>query len=298
MEFNGVTIDDTYAEGFPVWAARVIITAVTKDWAFKAATEATGFATSTIGCPCEAGIERFIPPEHTPDHRPGYAILICCGKKALKEQVLERVSECILTAPTTAVFNGHAGEEEIIPIKLHFFGDKFEKKVEVGGIQCWSIPIMGGDFIVEEEIGAIKGVAGGNFLIMGETQMSALVAAEAAVDAIKGVAGTITPFPGGVVSSGSKVGSLSYKFMNASTNEKFCPTIRAEVIAKGLETEIPENVKAVYEIVIDGVSEDAVKEAMKAGVQAAARVPGVVRITAGNYGGNLGPFKFYLKDCI
>ena len=298
MEFNGVTIEDTYAEGFPVWTARVIITAVTKDWAYKAATEATGFATSTIGCPCEAGIEKFLPPEQTPDHRPGFAILICCGKKALKEQVLERVSECILTAPTTAVFNGHAGEDEIIPIKLHFFGEKLEKQVEVGGIKCWSIPIMGGDFIVEEEIGAVKGVAGCNFLILGESQMSALIAAEAAVDAIRGVAGTITPFPGGVVSSGSKVGSLAYKFMNASTNEKFCPTIRAAVLEKGLETQIPEGVKAVYEIVIDGVSEAAVKEAMKAGVQAACRVPGVVKITAGNYGGNLGPFKFMLKDCI
>ena len=298
MEFNGVIIEDTYAEGFPVWAARVIITAVTKEWAYKAATEATGFATSTIGCPCEAGIEKFLPASETPDNRPGYSILICCGKKALKEQVLERVSECVLTAPTTAVFNGHAGEEEIIPIKLHFFGDKFEKKVEVGGIQCWSIPIMGGDFIVEEEIGAIKGVAGGNFLILGDSQMSALIAAEAAVDAIAEVDGVITPFPGGVVSSGSKVGSLNYKFMGASTNEKFCPSIREAVIEKGLETEIPEGVKAVYEIVIDGVSEEAVKAAMKAGVQAACRVPGVVKITAGNYGGNLGPFKFNLKDCI
>ncbi|MCZ9311836.1 MAG: formylmethanofuran--tetrahydromethanopterin N-formyltransferase, partial [Methanocorpusculum sp.] len=164
----------------------------------------------------------------------------------------------------------------------------------VGGIQCWSIPIMGGDFIVEEEIGAVKGVAGGNFLIMGDSQMSALIAAEAAVDAIKGVPGTITPFPGGVVSSGSKVGSKKYKFMGASTNEKFCPTIREKVE----DTEIPENVKAVYEIVIDGVDEASVKAAMKAGVQAACRVPGVVKITAGNYGGNLGPFKFHLKDCI
>ncbi|MDR0980938.1 MAG: formylmethanofuran--tetrahydromethanopterin N-formyltransferase [Methanocalculaceae archaeon] len=294
MEFNGVILEDTYAEGFPVWVARVVITAVTKEWAYKAATEATGFATSTIGCPCEAGIEKFLPPEETPDNRPGFSILICCGKKALKEQVLERVSECILTAPTTAVFNGKAGSEEIIPIKLHFFGDGYESKVEVGGIQCWSIPIMGGDFIVEEEIGAVKGVAGGNFLIMGDSQMSALVAAEAAVDAIKGVPGTITPFPGGVVSSGSKVGSKKYKFMGASTNEKFCPTIREKVE----DTDIPENVKAVYEIVIDGVDEASVKAAMKAGVQAACRVPGVVKITAGNYGGNLGPFKFFLKDCI
>ncbi|HJJ88843.1 MAG TPA: formylmethanofuran--tetrahydromethanopterin N-formyltransferase [Methanocorpusculum sp.] len=294
MELNGVILEDTYAEGFPVWVARVIITAVTKEWAYKAATEATGFATSTIGCPCEAGIERFMPPVETPDKRPGFSILICCSKKSLKEQVLERVSECVLTAPTTAVFNGKAGSEEIIPIKLHFFGDGYESKTEVGGIQCWSIPIMGGDFIVEEEIGAVKGVAGGNFLIMGDSQMSALVAAEAAVDAIKGVSGTITPFPGGVVSSGSKVGSKKYKFMGASTNDRFCPTIRAKVE----DSEILENVKAVYEIVIDGVDEASVKEAMKAGVQAACKVPGVVKITAGNYGGNLGPYKFYLKDCL
>lgn len=294
MELNGVILEDTYAEGFPVWVARVIITAVTKEWAYKAATEATGFATSTIGCPCEAGIERFMPPVETPDKRPGFSILICCSKKSLKEQVLERVSECVLTAPTTAVFNGKAGSEEIIPIKLHFFGDGYESKTEVGGIQCWSIPIMGGDFIVEEEIGAVKGVAGGNFLIMGDSQMSALVAAEAAVDAIKGVSGTITPFPGGVVSSGSKVGSKKYKFMGASTNDKFCPTIRTKVE----DSEILENIKAVYEIVIDGVDEASVKEAMKAGVQAACKVPGVVKITAGNYGGNLGPYKFYLKDCL
>ncbi|HJJ56325.1 MAG TPA: formylmethanofuran--tetrahydromethanopterin N-formyltransferase [Methanocorpusculum sp.] len=294
MEFNGVIIEDTYAEGFPVWVARVIITAATKKWAYKAATEATGFATSTIGCPCEAGIEKYISATETPDKRPGYSILICCGKKALKEQVLERVSECVLTAPTTAVFNGKVGSDEIIPIKLHFFGDGYESKVDVGGIQCWSIPIMGGDFVVEEEIGAVKGVAGGNFLIMGESQMSALIAAESAVNAISEVTGTITPFPGGVVSSGSKVGSKKYKFMGASTNEKFCPSISKNVP----DTEIPAGVKAVYEIVIDGVNESSVKAAMKAGVQAACRVPGVIKITAGNYGGNLGPFKFYLKDCI
>lgn len=294
MEFNGVTIEDTYAEGFPVWVARVVITAVTKEWAYKAATEATGFATSTIGCPCEAGIESYLPASETPDKRPGYSILICASKKALKEQVLERVSECVLTAPTTAVFNGKAGTEEIIPIKLHFFGDGYESKVNVGGVECWSIPIMGGDFIVEEEIGAVKGVAGGNFLILGDSQMSALIAADAAVNAIAEVPGVITPFPGGIVSSGSKVGSKKYKFMGASTNEKFCPTIREKVP----DTEIPEGVKAVYELVIDGVSEAAVNAAMKAGVQAACRVPGVVKITAGNYGGNLGPFKFQLKDTL
>ncbi|GAA5263091.1 formylmethanofuran--tetrahydromethanopterin N-formyltransferase [Methanocalculus sp. MC3] len=291
MEYNGVIIDNTYAEGFPTWVSRVIVTAVTKEWAYKAAVEATGFATSTIGCPAEAGIERFVPADETPDGRPGYAILICVGKKKLKEQLVERIAECILTAPTTAAFNGLDAEEKL-PVKLHFFGDGFESKVTVGGRECWSIPIMGGDFIIEEEYGAVKGVAGGNFLIMGENQMSALVAAEAAVDAIADVPGVITPFPGGVVSSGSKVGSKKYKFMGASTNEAFCPTIREKVEG----TSVPAGIGAIYEIVIDGVDEASVMAAMAAGVKAACKVPGVKQITAGNYGGSLGPFKFQLHE--
>lgn len=291
MEYNGVIIDNTYAEGFPTWVSRVIVTAVTKEWAYKAAVEATGFATSTIGCPAEAGIERFVPADETPDGRPGYAILICVGKKKLKEQLVERIAECILTAPTTAAFNGLVAEEKL-PVKLHFFGDGFESKITVDGRECWSIPIMGGDFIIEEEYGAVKGVAGGNFLIMGENQMSALVAAEAAVDAIADVPGVITPFPGGVVSSGSKVGSNKYKFMGASTNEAFCPTIREKVEG----TSVPAGIGAIYEIVIDGVDETSVKAAMAAGVKAACKVPGVKQITAGNYGGSLGPFKFQLHE--
>ena len=298
MEINGVTIDDTYAEAFNVWAARVIITAATKDWALWAAREATGFASSTIRCPCEAGIESYLPPNKTPDHRPGYAILICSKKSALKEQVLSRVSDCVMPVPTTAVFNGHVEDELKVPIKLHYFGDKFEKQVKVGGIDCWSIPLMGGNFIIEEEIGAIKAIAGGNFFILGDSQMAALTAARVAADAIKDVPGTITPFPGGVVSSGSKVGSKFYKFMTASTNEKYCPTIREAVIAKGLPTNVPEGVKSVFEIVINGVSEEAIKAAMKAGIQTACTIPGVVKISAGNYGGNLGPYKFYLKDVL
>ncbi|HJJ47107.1 MAG TPA: formylmethanofuran--tetrahydromethanopterin N-formyltransferase [Methanocorpusculum sp.] len=298
MEINGVTIDDTYAEAFNVWAARVIITAATKDWALWAAREATGFASSTIRCPCEAGIELNLPPNKTPDHRPGYSILICSKKSALKEQVLSRISDCVMPVPTTAVFNGHIGDEMKLPIKLHYFGDKFEKQVTVGGINCWSIPLMGGDFIIEEEINAIKAIAGGNFFILGDSQMAALTAARVAADAIKDVPGTITPFPGGVVSSGSKVGSKFYKFMTASTNEKYCPTIREAVIAKGLSTNVPKGVKSVFEIVINGVNEEAIKTAMKAGIQTACTIPGVIKISAGNYGGNLGPFKFMLKDCI
>lgn len=293
MELNGVTIDDTYAEAFPTWVARVVITAVTEDYAYKAAVEATGFATSAIGCPCEAGVEGFVPAEETPDGRPGYGILICAGKKKLKEQVVERLAECVLTAPTTAVFDGLPEAEERIPVKLHFFGDGYEYKKEVGGRQCWAIPIMNGEYVGEEEFGIIKGVAGGNFFVMGENQMAALMGAQAAVDAIAGVCGVITSFPGGIVASGSKVGS-KYKFMSASTNEKYCPTLREKVE----DSMVPEGVKAIYEIVIDGLDEDAVKEAMTAGVRAATKVPGVVKISAGNFGGNLGPFKIELKDLI
>ncbi|MFA5613884.1 MAG: formylmethanofuran--tetrahydromethanopterin N-formyltransferase [Methanoculleus sp.] len=298
MELNGVTIDDTYAEAFPTWVARPVITAVTEEWAYKAAVEAVGFATSTIGCPAEAGIDCFVSPDETPDGRPGYAILICASKKKLKEQVVERLAECILTAPTTAVFDGLADVvaevQEKLPVKLHFFGDGYEEKREVGGRTVWAIPIMEGEYIGEEEFGAIKGVAGGNFFIMGENQMAALVAAQAAVDAISGVPGVITPFPGGIVASGSKVGSKKYKFMDASTNEAYCPTLKDKVE----DSKVPDGVKAIYEIVIDGVDEDAVKTAMAEGIRAATKVPGVKFISAGNFGGSLGPFKFELKDVL
>jgi formylmethanofuran--tetrahydromethanopterin N-formyltransferase len=283
MEINGVTIDDTYAEAFPTWVCRIIITAINKEWAKKAATEATGFATSAIGCPCEAGIEREIPASETPDGRPGVSILICASKKKLKEQVVERLAECVLTAPTTAVFNGITDAEEKIPVKLHFFGDGYEYQKEVGGRKCWVIPIMNGEYVGEEEFGIVKGVAGGNFFIMGENQMAALTGAEKAVAAIDGV-----------VASGSKVGSLKYKFMPASTNEKYCPTLREKVP----DTKIPAGVTTVYEIVIDGVDEKSVAAAMAAGIKAAVTVPGVKFISAGNFGGTLGPYKIELHKVL
>jgi formylmethanofuran--tetrahydromethanopterin N-formyltransferase len=294
MEINGVTIDNTYAEAFPTWICRIIITAVTQEWARKAATEATGFATSAIGCPCEAGIEQELEGTRTPDGRPGVSILICASKKKLKEQVVERLAECVLTAPTTAVFNGITTAEEKIAVKLHFFGDGYEYQKEVGGRKCWVIPIMNGEYVGEEEFGIVKGVAGGNFFVMGENQMAALIGAEVAADAIAKVPGTITSFPGGIVASGSKVGSLKYKFMPASTNEKYCPTLREKVP----DSKIPAGVKAVYEIVIDGIDEKSVAAAMAAGIKAAVHVPGVKFISAGNFGGTLGPYKIELHKVL
>jgi formylmethanofuran--tetrahydromethanopterin N-formyltransferase len=294
MEINGVTIDNTYAEAFPTWICRIIITAVTQEWARKAATEATGFATSAIGCPCEAGIEQELEGTQTPDGRPGVSILICASKKKLKDQVVERLAECVLTAPTTAVFNGITNAEEKIAVKLHFFGDGYEYQKEVGGRKCWVIPIMNGEYVGEEEFGIVKGVAGGNFFVMGENQMAALIGAEVAADAIAKVPGTITSFPGGIVASGSKVGSLKYKFMKASTNEKYCPTLREKVP----DSKIPAGVKAVYEIVIDGIDEKSVAAAMAAGIKAAVHVPGVKFISAGNFGGTLGPYKIELHKVL
>jgi formylmethanofuran--tetrahydromethanopterin N-formyltransferase len=235
-----------------------------------------------------------MPASETPDGRPGVAILICASKKKLKEQVVERLAECVLTAPTTAVFNGITNAEEKIPVKLHFFGDGYEYQKEVGGRKCWAIPIMQGEYVGEEEFGIVKGVAGGNFFVMGENQMAALMGAKAAVDAIDRVPGTITSFPGGIVGSGSKVGSLKYKFMIASTNEKYCPTLREKVA----DTKVPAGIKAVYEIVIDGIDEKSVAAAMGAGVRAAVMVPGVKFISAGNFGGTLGPFKIDLHKVL
>jgi formylmethanofuran--tetrahydromethanopterin N-formyltransferase len=294
MEINGVPIENTYAEAFPTWISRIIITAVTGEWAYTAAVEATGFATSAIGCPCEAGIESILSPEETPDGRPGVAILICAAKKKLKDQLIERIGECVITAPTTAVFDGLPEAGEKLPVKLHFFGDGYEYKKEVGGRQVWAIPIMSGEYIGEEEFGIIKGIAGGNFFVMGENQMAALMGAQAAIDAIGSVGGVITSFPGGIVSSGSKVGSNKYKFIPASTNEKYCPTLREKVP----DSKVPAGIKAMFEIVIDGLNEECVAEAMAQGIRAACMVPGVKFISAGNFGGTLGPYKFELHQLL
>ncbi|MCQ6253741.1 formylmethanofuran--tetrahydromethanopterin N-formyltransferase [Methanocaldococcus sp.] len=298
MEINGVYIEDTFAEAFPIWVSRVLITASTKRWAKIAATEATGFGCSVIMCPAEAGIEKYVPPSKTPDGRPGFIIQICHPKKSeLEHQMLERLGQCVLTCPTTAIFDamGDMAEDKLkVGFKLKFFGDGYEKKDELYGRKVYRIPIMGGEFITEAKFGVKKGVAGGNFFIMADTNATALIAAEAAVNAISSVKGVITPFPGGIVASGSKVGASNpkYKFMVATTNHKMCPTLKNVVE----DSEIPEDVNGVYEIVIDGIDEESVKEAMKQGILAATRVSGVKKITAGNYGGKLGKYQIKLHE--
>jgi formylmethanofuran--tetrahydromethanopterin N-formyltransferase len=293
---NVVKVQDTFAEMFALWAGRVLITAQNEKWAQIAASLTTGFATSVIAASAEASIERAVPADQTPDKRPGVLIQIYNRDRfELKHQLMERIGQCTLTCPTTAAFNGLLGKRTLnVGSSLRYFGDGFQKKAMVGGRKCWKIPVMEGNFIVEDGFGAMEGVAGGNFMIFASTQEAGLKAAEAAADAIRANApDVIMIFPGGICRAGSKAGSLKYK-LKASTNHPYCPTLRTIVP----DTVVPEGVQCVYEIVINGLSLDAVKKGIKEGVTAAIDVPGVVKISSGNYGGKLGPFKAFLRDAI
>jgi len=293
---NTLKIQDTFAEMFALWAGRVLITAQNEKWAQIAATVTTGFATSVIMAPAEAAVESYVPADQTPDKRPGALVQIYNRDRfELKHQLMERIGQCIMTCPTTAAFNGLTGKRVLnVGSSLRYFGDGFQKKTMVGGRKCWRIPVMEGSFIVENGFGAMEAVAGGNFMIFAENQQAGLKAAEAAADAIRARApDVIMPFPGGVCRAGSKAGSLKYK-MKASTNHPYCPTLKTLVP----DSFVPEGVQSVYEIVMNGLTLDAVKNGMKQGVIAAANSPGVVKISSGNYGGKLGPFKAFLKDAI
>jgi len=296
-QLNGVEIEDTFAEMFPMWVGRVLITAENEKWALTAATVATGFASSIIMSPAEAGIEGTVSPEETPDGRIGVLIQIYHRTRMdLKNQMVLRIGQCIMTCPTTAAYDGLPEAKRKLKVgrSLRLFGDGFQRRSMVGERKVWKIPVMEGVFTVEDTFGAMRAVAGGNFLILAENRASGLKAAEEAVNAIKSnVSGVILPFPGGVCRAGSKAGSLKYK-LKASTNHPYCPVIRKLVP----ETKVTEKVKCVYEIVINGLNLEVVKQAMAEGIKAAVKVPGIVKISAGNYGGRLGPYKAYLKDVL
>jgi formylmethanofuran--tetrahydromethanopterin N-formyltransferase len=292
---NVCEIVDTFAEMFPLWAGRVLITADSDKWALTAATAATGLATSVIMSPAEAGIEGIMPADKTPDNRIGVLIQIYNRNRfELKNQMILRIGQCIMTSPTASAFDAMPNAKRKLKVgrSLRLFGDGFQRKGMVGSRKVWKIPVMEGDFIVEDTFGAKEAIAGGNFLILAKDEPSGLKAAEEAAKAIKTKASeVILPFPGGICRSGSKAGSLKYK-LKASTNHPFCPRLKTLVA----DSQLPENVNCVYEIVINGLTAEAVKKAMSEGVRAAASVSGVVRISAGNYGGKLGPYKAFLKE--
>jgi formylmethanofuran--tetrahydromethanopterin N-formyltransferase len=292
MKINDVPIVDTFAEAFESHYSRFLITARSRRWAETSAREVTGFASSIIGCSAEGGVESYLSEGETPDGRPGAVVQIWTSRKKMLHELLDRIGQCVLTAPTTAVFDW-CGECEKVDVgrKMRYFGDGYASKTKVDGRKMYSIPVMMGEFLIEHDIGFSKGVAGGNFLIMGSTSDAALAGAEAAADEISGVEGVISSFPGGVCASGSKVGSNKYEFMKATTNELFCPTLRNEVSG----SKVPEGVGSIAEIVLNGVSRDAVAIAMKKGIEAATSVDGIKQISAANYGGTLGnvPIKLY-----
>jgi formylmethanofuran--tetrahydromethanopterin N-formyltransferase len=295
---NGVLIDDTFAEAFGMKATRLLITAHTLPWAQHAAVAATGLATSVIGCGCEAGIEREMAPESTPDGRPGVSVLLfAVSGKELAKQVERRVGQCVLTCPTTAVFAGIA-EGEAIPLgkNLRFFGDGWQMSKVIAGIRYWRVPVMDGEFVAQETTAVVKGVGGGNLLLLARDTDAALAAAQAAVVAMKRLPNVIMPFPGGVVRSGSKVGS-KYAALSASTNDAFCPGL----LGLAAHSELTSEMRCVLEIVIDGLTEADVAAAMRAGLQAGIQLgtaAGLLRISAGNYGGKLGPFHFHLHKLL
>ncbi|MDH5375151.1 MAG: formylmethanofuran--tetrahydromethanopterin N-formyltransferase [Candidatus Bathyarchaeota archaeon] len=294
---NTCEIVDTFAEMFPLWAGRVLITADSERWALAAAATTTGFATSVIMSPAEAGIEGVVPADKTPDKRVGVSVQIYNRNRfELKNQMILRIGQCIMTCPTASAFNAMPNAKRKLKVgrSIRLFGDGFQKKGLIGNRKVWRIPVMEGEFIVEDAFGAAKAIAGGNFLILAKGKSSGLKAAEEAVKAIKGKASeVILPFPGGICRSGSKAGSLKYK-LKASTSHSFCPRLKKVVP----DSQLPENVNCVYEIVINGLTLEAVKRAMGEGVRAAASVLGVIRISAGNYGGKLGPYKAFLKEVL
>lgn len=296
MILNGVTIHDTFAEAFGMRATRILITALDLKWAYHAARTMTGFATSVIGCGCEAGIEQELSADETPDGRPGLSVLLfAVSSKELAKQVERRVGQCVLTSPTSAVFSGIDGEPINLGKNLRFFGDGHQMSKLIGGKRYWRVPVMDGEFLCEETTGMVRAVGGGNFLVLATGQAAALAACEAAIEAMSKVTGAITPFPGGVVRAGSKIGS-KYKALTASTNDAFCPTLRGAV-----DSALAPEVGAVLEIVIDGLADADVRHAMRAGItavcgQGAAR--GVLSVSAGNYGGKLGQFHFHLHEVM
>jgi len=296
LVINGVRIDDTFAEAFGMRATALVITAPSLKWARQSAVTMTGYATSVIACGCEAGIDVELSARDTPDGRPGVRVLLFAVSTAeLEKQVVNRVGQCVLTSPGSACFASLAGEERLkLASTLRYFGDGWQISKRIAGRHVWRLPVMDGEFVCEATSGLTKAaVGGGNLLFMARTPAGALRAAEAAVKAMEAVPDVIMPFPGGIVRSGSKVGS-KYPKLPASTNDAYCPTLRG-VVASALDPDI----ESVLEIVVDGLTPDAVANAMRAGLQAAVRLGpdrGAARIGAGNYGGKLGPHHFHLRD--
>lgn len=294
MKLGPTTIDDTFAEAFGMRYTRLIVTAIDDYWLAAAVREFAGYSASVIGCDAEIGVERSLTPDETPDGRPGVALLAFgFSTEALGKAIPNRTGQCLMTCPTTAVYDGLPDGAERLALGKHlrYFGDGFQKSKLLGKRRFWRIPVMDGEFLVEQSLGVAKGVGGGNIILQGANLPAALAAARRGAQALAELPEVITPFPGGIARSGSKVGSI-YKGLSASTADAYCPTLRGRV-----ETKLHDGVNCVYEIVIDGCNEAAVGRAMTAAMQAVAG-EGILAISAGNYGGRLGKYHFPLHKLL
>lgn len=294
-------VEDTYAEAFRSLFAEVMITARDRKWLDHAVQAATGNASSTILCDCEAGLDHYVEPVNghypTPDGRPGAVVQFHVPRfrkdrvSALERSLLVRISQNVLTCPTAACFDNLGGADHFqLGRKLAYFGDGFQFRALRHGRRVWVVPILGGEFVIDRRFGYRDGLMGGNLWFMGASVDAALLAAERAAAAVAATPGVIAPFPGGIAASGSKAGSR-YSFSIASTYEKFCPTLRGTL---GDRSGVPAGVASIMEVIINGRDLETIARATQAAIAASVDTPGLIRVSAGNYGGRLGKSFIYL----
>ena len=297
-----VEIEDTYAEAFDGLYCRVIVTADDEETLKKAAEDATATPSGVIGR-LDSGIERWLSERETPDKRKGAILQFWKGfdkGKPLEDLVRRfekefsyRIRQDILVKPFTAFFDAlfvkPEGKIDMME-RVGHCGDGFEWEEQLYGRNMIVVPIMVPDFLIERYIGYARGISGGNFWYMCKTKKAVMDAGKKALEAISQIEGVITPFD--VCSAGSKT-ETKFPLIGPTTNHPYCPSLKKKL---GKDSKVPEGVNYIPEIVINGVSLQAVKEAMKAGIEATLNVDGVAKISAGNYGGKLGDYKIYLRE--
>jgi len=296
-----VEIDDTYAEAFDGLYFRILVTADEEETLRKAAEDATATPSIVIGR-LEGGVEKYVDETETPDGRLGAILQFWAGldkSKPLDENVQKfyrefsyRIRQDILVKPFTAVFDlcpNPIGKIDAME-RIGHCGDGYEWIERLYGREMIIVPIMVPDFQIERYLGYGRGVTGGNFWYMCKTRNAVIEAGKKALEAIRKIEGVVTPFD--ICSAGSKI-ETRFPQIGPTTNHPYCPSLRKKL---GKESKVPEGVNYIPEIVINGITLNAVKEAMKAGIEAASKVKGVVRISAGNYGGKLGDHKIFLRD--
>ncbi|HTM55319.1 MAG TPA: formylmethanofuran--tetrahydromethanopterin N-formyltransferase [Pirellulales bacterium] len=303
MSETRAEVEDTYAEAFRSIYAECLITARDRRWLDAAVSAATGNASSTIMCDCEAGLDRYVGPGGdasfvTPDGRPGAVVQFHVPRfrkdrrEALERSLLVRISQNVLTCPTTACFNLLESDDAFkLGRKLAYFGDGYQTRATRFGRPVWVVPILAGEFVIDRRFGYRDGLMGGNLWFMGQSEDAALEAAERGLAAAAQVPGVITPFPGGLAASGSKAGSR-YSFSVASTYAEFCPTLVEQL---GTKSKVPPGVRSIMEIIMNGRDLQSISAATHRAIEAAVGTPGLIRISAGNYGGRLGKSFIYLK---